>query len=265
MRVWRNVLFKRKSLGFIFYLCIILNIFIITPYSLKGISCTCQCNFTVQSSPAYDTSDNTLSVNTGDPVTIQWNLSISSCSLGSASSMFMGVQEVPDGMTAESSDITKNTGIGTLEGNPTTPATYTLFLSGQAYNSNNSAICCYKNQTITLIVVGPQPVNELTVTQQSTDETTRSKKNNSYDNILKWKAPRLGPSIVAYRIYLDRELQYMVGEIPSKNRKRIKIVHRHVNPSRTHKYFVVSVDEFGNESKAVRGRIKGSRYHCLCQ
>lgn len=161
----------------------------------------------------------------------------------------MSVSQVPEGMQFEDN----GNGTATFSGNPTTSDTYTIVFGGQIYDDvKNTSLFCSKTTTITLTVNAPLAVEELTVTssQQVWDQTVKAKQQNNvnFKNILKWKAPIGGPPIVAYRIYLDRDLKHMVGEIPSSDRKTFRVVHRRVNPCIIHKYFVVSVDEFGNLS-----------------
>lgn len=253
---------EKRLMKFICLLVSALSAFLFAPSSLSG---ACTCSLELQSSPTM--TNTAISVDPNDSVTISTTLTYS-CS-SEVSTELMSVSQVPEGMQF----VDNGNGKATLSGTPTVANTYTLVFGGQVYNdTENTTLFCSKTTTITLTVNAPLPPEEFTAEQQSMgvneqwiDQATKAKQQNNvrFKNILKWKAPILGTPIVAYRIYLDRDLQHMVGEIPSSNRKRFKVVHRRVNPCIIHKYFIVSVDEFGNLSRVVKGRVKGARRHCF--
>lgn len=112
-----------------------------------------------------------------------------------------------------------------------------------------------------------QSVKNLTVTQvQSTNATLGEKtplQDISFDNIIRWEAPKTDSRIVAYKIFADKKLDHMLVEIPSFDKLRFKIRQSNVNPCKKHRYFVVAVDEFGNTSKPVKGIRKVIKKSCL--
>ena len=163
-------------------------------------------------------------------------------------------------------------GTATLSGIPASDTTdcypLTLHFSGSIPDQPEST--CESSQSFLLIVgdanCSPAAPKDFTVMQKevsSEDRLARAKRNKiKFDNILRWRAPRHRAGIVAYRIYLDRDLQHLALEIPSRDRKRFRAVQRNVSPCRIQKYFLVSVNEFGIESKPVKAKVKMAKHNC---
>jgi len=84
-----------------------------------------------------------------------------------------------------------------------------------------------------------------------------------FENILKWKAPDAVPRIVAYRIFTDKKLHHLLFDIPAFDQIRFKVKEPNVNPCKKHRYFIVSVDEFGNTSIPVKGVRKVIKKNCM--
>lgn len=68
-------------------------------------------------------------------------------------------------------------------------------------------------------------------------------------NIITWKAPSSGETPAAYEIYRNSDLTELIATIPGKDRLRFKDHNRKKNHVYT--YFIVSVDEFGNQSPSA--------------
>ena len=165
-------------------------------------------------------------------------------------------------------------GTATLSGRPGNPTRnseayrLTFHFSGSIPDQPDST--CESSQSFLLIVgdanCSPAAPKDFTVMQKevsSEDRLARAKRNKiKFDNILRWRAPRHRAGIVAYRIYLDRDLQHLALEIPSRDRKRFRAVQRNVSPCRIQKYFLVSVNEFGIESKPVKAKVKMAKHNC---
>jgi Beta-1,3-glucanase/Bacterial Ig-like domain (group 3) len=67
-------------------------------------------------------------------------------------------------------------------------------------------------------------------------------------NIITWQRPLLGITPVLYRIYRNPELTKLIATVPADNKSRFKFKDHNRKPGRTYRYFIVSVDEFGNVS-----------------
>ncbi len=74
-------------------------------------------------------------------------------------------------------------------------------------------------------------------------------------NILTWKAPIDGATPVAYKIYRNAQLTKLATVIPANDKLRFEDHNR--QPGKTYRYFVVTVDEAGNESVPVTFLVKG--------
>lgn len=85
---------------------------------------------------------------------------------------------------------------------------------------------------------------------------------NDYDDIIRWKAPKKSGSILGYNIFADRKMKKLLFSTPSQGKKRFRAVLRNVNPSRSKKLFIASVDVFGRKSKPVKIEIKRSKSDC---
>lgn len=267
---------KKKSLLAPWLFLSAFYLFVFIPQSLSSApvrpacsSCSIEASIEINdSSSQVMTNNEEFNVNVGDFVSITWTLLENSCAANVAPILYL-TGTSPNGMQFKQNGLTA-TLFGTIE---EPPGTYELSLLGSFVAPKPAPPCVAKAINFTLNVSDSstvQPPEDLTVTQtpdiagNQAREATRAKKDDQkYKNVLRWRAPISGPRVVAYQIYLDRDLQFMLGEIKSLDRKKIKVVHRRVNPCRNHKYFVVSVDEEGNRSRAVRGRIRGSRRHCL--
>ncbi|MFI0435664.1 MAG: hypothetical protein ACH350_08085 [Parachlamydiaceae bacterium] len=85
----------------------------------------------------------------------------------------------------------------------------------------------------------------LGVTQSETSDP-QSKSGKSYTNTLTWKAPSLSnhsPRIVEYLIYQDKALTKQIGVVPNHGEASFEFKQTHVNRRKTHKYFIVVVNE----------------------
>ncbi len=76
-------------------------------------------------------------------------------------------------------------------------------------------------------------------------------------NIIKWKAPSDGTPPVAYYIYRDFDLTKLAAIIPADKKLRFKDHNR--KKGRVYCYFIVSVDEAGNQSTPALITFKGKK------
>lgn len=76
-------------------------------------------------------------------------------------------------------------------------------------------------------------------------------------NVLTWESPRGGARIVAYKIYRDAQLHHLLAKIPSQAPLRFEDHNR--KPGKTYTYFIVSIDQFGNESIPAKISVRESR------
>ncbi len=89
------------------------------------------------------------------------------------------------------------------------------------------------------------PPTELKGFQRSNKFATQTE----FVNIITWKAPCTGATPVAYRIYRNPELTKLAAIINPDKRLRFKDHNR--KEGRTYTYFIVSLDELGNQSVAA--------------
>lgn len=107
----------------------------------------------------------------------------------------------------------------------------------------------------------PATPTNATVTEQAIiiDVPVASKKQLNlakFVNLIRWKKPKGNPNhIVAYRIFRNKKLQNPIAEISSHQRLRFK--DRNRKPCKIYKYYIVSVDRFGNMSKPAFVKSKG--------
>ena len=69
-------------------------------------------------------------------------------------------------------------------------------------------------------------------------------------NILTWQEPQHGTLIVSYQIYRDRHLKKHIATLSSHEQLQFKDHNR--EKDKTYTYFIVSIDQFGNRSKAAK-------------
>jgi hypothetical protein len=72
--------------------------------------------------------------------------------------------------------------------------------------------------------------------------------------VITWQAPVGSVPIVSYRIYRDADLQNLIGEVP--NIPPLVFTDPNRKPCKKYKYYVVSVDQFGNLSVPALVKIK---------
>lgn len=75
-------------------------------------------------------------------------------------------------------------------------------------------------------------------------------------NILKWDAAVEGPIPVAYKIYRNASLTHLAGVVPAN---KLTFVDHNRKKGKTYTYYVVAVDEAGNQSTAIKITVRGSR------
>ena len=73
-------------------------------------------------------------------------------------------------------------------------------------------------------------------------------------NILKWRAPKEGTSIVFYKIYRDKDLKKSIAQIP--NHKPLRFEDHNRKKGKTYTYYIVSVDEFGDVSAPAKVTVR---------
>lgn len=95
------------------------------------------------------------------------------------------------------------------------------------------------------------PPNHLKGTQKINEFATQK----DIVNILTWEAPDQGNRPIAYRIYRDAELSELIGTVSSQ--ERLKFSDHNRKKDKTYRYWIVSIDEFGNISEPAEVRIKG--------
>lgn len=78
-----------------------------------------------------------------------------------------------------------------------------------------------------------------------------------FTNTLHWAAPQIGNEPVLYRIFRD-SMTNLIG-VRSSSEKLVFKDHD-IKRSKTHTYYIVSVDEFGNESEPASLTIKGIKH-----
>lgn len=76
-------------------------------------------------------------------------------------------------------------------------------------------------------------------------------------NIIKWQPPASGEPPAYYRIYRNAKLTWFAGEIFANQKLVFKDTCQ--NSCKTHKYWIVSVDNLGNQSSAASVTIKNKR------
>lgn len=75
-------------------------------------------------------------------------------------------------------------------------------------------------------------------------------------NVLRWDPPLEGQVPVEYRIYRNKALTQLAGVVPGNT---FVFADHNRRPRRTYTYYVVSVDQAGNRSKAIKIVVRGSR------
>ncbi len=73
-------------------------------------------------------------------------------------------------------------------------------------------------------------------------------------NVLTWNAPLQGNSPIAYLIYRDANLTQLIAKVPGD---RFKFKDHNRKKGRTYRYFIVSVDQFGNISPPATVKVRG--------
>jgi DNA-binding beta-propeller fold protein YncE len=108
--------------------------------------------------------------------------------------------------------------------------------------SNNGGPTAQQTQTVVVVPIPilPPPIHLRGIQKVNTFATQKD-----YVNILTWKAP-VQKSLVAYRIYRDADLTKLAATIPADKHLQFKDHHRKKN--HTYTYYIVSVDQFGNQS-----------------
>ncbi len=122
--------------------------------------------------------------------------------------------------------------------------------------------------TVDIRVITPSGISAITLADQFTylapepprDLEGRQVKNKfvvqtDIVNILTWKAPSGGITPVAYKIYRNPQLTKLAAVIPANDKLRFEDHNR--QPGKTYRYFVVTVDEAGNESIPATVVVKG--------
>jgi len=70
-------------------------------------------------------------------------------------------------------------------------------------------------------------------------------------NVISWKAPLIGPTPVAYKIYKDSELTQLLKTVkvsPNSSKKNYEFVEHNREKGKTYHYYIVAVDSMGNTS-----------------
>ena len=65
-------------------------------------------------------------------------------------------------------------------------------------------------------------------------------------NVITWQAPVSGPTPVLYKIYRNASLTRLAGTVPAD--RSLKFIDHNRQKGRVYTYFIVSVDQFGNQS-----------------
>lgn len=73
-------------------------------------------------------------------------------------------------------------------------------------------------------------------------------------NVLTWETPSESIKPVVYRIYRDKALIKLVKEVSAK--RKLKFIDRKLKEGKNYRYFVVSVDQFGNQSSPEKVVVK---------
>lgn len=125
--------------------------------------------------------------------------------------------------------------------------------------------CATQNFTLT-VIERAQPPEVVSAEQEQpyTSLTVKAKNQKSvrYKDIVKFKPPKKGPTPVVFRVYKDKKLEHLAGEVPNTGKRRYRFVRRNVKACSTFHYYLVSVGENGIESKAVKASLNNSKENC---
>lgn len=91
-------------------------------------------------------------------------------------------------------------------------------------------------------------------------------------NIITWSPPKKGKRAVSYKIYADRDLTDLIATRKAgPHQKHFHFKDKCVREKDKYRYFIVSVDKSGNQSRAVVAKIKTKEtpgiseiFHCDC-
>ena len=148
---------------------------------------------------------------------------------------------------------------------PGTEGTYKIIFKTRPKSVGIAEPYCTQNFTLT-VIERAQPPEVVSAEQQQSDTSMiiRAKNQNGlrYKNIIKFKPPKEGPTPVVFRIYKDKKMQHLAGEVPNTEKKRYRFVRRNVKACSNFHYYLVSVGENGIESRAVKASLKNSKEHC---
>lgn len=141
-------------------------------------------------------------------------------------------------------------------------------LGGMTYDESSNQVILFGGftssgkklgDTWALAVPPPPPVDvQVYPTESGGVVATHNKDHRMFVDVVNWKAPKRSSSIVSYRVFINKELRNPIDIISADSRLKTKFGHR--DPCKFIKYFVVSVDRFGNASKPAVGKLKSSRF-----
>ncbi|MFI0434426.1 MAG: hypothetical protein ACH350_01685 [Parachlamydiaceae bacterium] len=107
------------------------------------------------------------------------------------------------------------------------------------YSSNNPLYCS-----------GQPPI-----VLSSKKKTSKNGDQKIYKITIEFKAPEQGPSPVAFRIYRDKTLHHLVGEVQNNGQRRFRFTQSGLKKRPMNHYYLVSVGKYGNQSEAVKVKL----------
>ena len=113
------------------------------------------------------------------------------------------------------------------------------------YSGDNSNLSS-TSQPVKLKVITALPPTHLKGIQKINRFATQT----DIINILTWQEPQHGTLIVSYQIYRDRHLKKHIATLSSHEELQFKDHNR--EKDKTYTYFIVSINQFGNRSKAAK-------------
>ena len=91
-------------------------------------------------------------------------------------------------------------------------------------------------------IEGPNPPTHLRGKQKTNQFVSQTE----IFNVLSWKAPRSGSSVVKYEIYRTADLRDLIGIVSSST--PLRFIDHNRKKGVAYTYFIVSKDQFGNRS-----------------
>ena len=158
-----------------------------------------------------------------------------------------------------------------IVGTPNTAGAYLIQLTASdeiciAHPDKNECTDCTENSQIRIIITSPEtpnpPQNASVVAISSTipraKECSSSSSSSSTDiiDVIRWKAPRKGPSVEAFIIFRDKALTKPLAIIPNEGQKHFRFKHAVVKQTKKARYYIVSVGLDGSFSHAAVAKLK---------